>query len=99
MSAASFTPGPWFLHTYGDGSMGIVTDDGAVVCPVRPRTSFDEDIPNFVLMTSTPGLLAALQRCVEALDLAERIAPREPLIEQANDQAKAAINKATGETK
>lgn len=63
--SAKHTPGPWFLHTFDDGSMAIQPAVGFMVTPVKPRAGFEEDIPNFKLMAAAPDLLAALVGLVE----------------------------------
>jgi len=65
MNAAKHTPAPWFLMTFDDGSMAIQPAVGFMITPVKPRAGFEEDIPNFTLMTAAPELLAALEGLME----------------------------------
>jgi len=58
--------GPWHIATSGDDSLAIVTVDGQIVCPIKPRPVFPEDMPNFTLMAAAPELLEALKLLSQA---------------------------------
>ena len=93
--SAAHTPGPWSLTTFAGGSMAIQPRVGFMVAPVKPRAGFEQDIPNFTLMTAAPELLAVLERlslCVAGMDQFSL----DEDFEAARDQARDVIAKAKG---
>lgn len=84
------TPGPWHLvRSRSDESMAIVPAVGFTICPLMPRKGFDQDIPNFQLISAAPDLLAQLKGLAEQLPSCGLVVP---------PNVTAAINKAEGTT-
>ena len=98
------TPGPWVVRTIDQSLATVETQDGEyIICNAAQlrgddwKTEHAERKANARLIAAAPELLAALQRLVSVIEkqvasphLAERASPLA--------QAKAAIEKATGET-
>lgn len=103
MSAPSFTPGPWKAHT-------IKTDYGLPYTPVSAKTllarvyseafgDHEESEANARLIAAAPDLLEALESYVTTMAIAGGgdKALFMAAIRDADNKARAAIKKATGE--
>ena len=95
---AKHAPGPWSLHTFGDGSMAILPAEGFTVTVVKPRAGFESDIPNFKLMAAAPEMFAALEELTLWNDRATDDDAAE-WIARVITQARAALAKAKGGAK
>ena len=60
-----YTPGPWFVKTYGYTRATIYTDNDDLA--YIATAYLDEDEANIKLMAAAPAMLEALRLCVEEL--------------------------------
>jgi hypothetical protein len=87
------TSGPWAIRDDDeDGVVSIVGGSGIVLARVRTATAEPGD-ENARLIAAAPDLLKALQDLID-MDVAYQ---RGPKVEQAVENARAAIARATGE--
>ena len=92
------TQGPW--HVSDEGTL-VVRDDmwfSHVASNIGYSTD-DEDVANANLIAASPDLLAALQQLLEIYDDHSGIFWTTSSKRRALDNARAAVNKALGETK
>lgn len=92
------TQGPW--HVSDEGTL-VVRDDMwfSHVASNIGYSTYDEDVANANLIASSPELLSALQRLLEIYDDQSGKVWTTSSKRRALDNARAAVNKALGETK
>jgi hypothetical protein len=93
------TPGPWEQMPSGVmGSLSVWNPQRALVVAMAGGMSAEEGLSNARLIAAAPELLEALQEFVRVLNSGTPVNLIQE-IGQAGDVARAAIAKATGETK
>jgi len=107
------TPGPWkhdrmFLGNAKDRRTGFIVNGPDMeplpirICDIRcsPESPFAVSKANARLIASAPDLLAALERFLSAVSVAEELEEIQAgTFEETSEQARAAIAKAKGESK
>lgn len=92
----SFTPGPWVMTEEGEDDLVVCSERGDFICTPSGAT-FGEAIDNARLIAASPALLESLTECYKSLLSHYTDGHIYTLDAKRLDDARAAINLATGQ--